>query len=870
MSNPNLISKAIYLMLLTCAFILNVPLANANPTSITTSGNCELALELSLNQQDTSPRQYTFYTVEAILDNVGLETISDILIDFSKPEGVVYKGDDPFGLSHGSFTPHGSQEWKIDDLAPGERATLTVNYFLLWEEAPTVEIDLVSCSGDSGFRFGDLTISGLRVQNPELRPGDVLNYNFDLSNIGEGDVTRDFSVKSWISIDPNISNDDVQDGFIPTGNFASRFEVPDVPGSSTIPENIAPGEYVLIVKIDGDDEVFETNESNNTVMFGITVLEDTPSETMSMPTECTSDLIFGNFLCSNFDTNGELVILTTAFGDIIENRVNSLEQIESEIIGSHSTGVSYKIAQNVFTKFVDQVVEFEVPVPEELSSEFSLIRTAIEFEDGFLILGFPYADDGTRSFEEVYAIVTDEDLLPIRTNFIAEGIGNGVPTGISSFIPIPNDRFMFTLVRGLSPHSELYRIIFDSDLNLVEEVLLEDKTANTVTGGVGQQACGNYRQSTSVNLFGAYSRIEDTFFTIVNNVFETQSKITRTSKSNRPAPSTLTERFSFVTSDGGTIDASHQQTNVGAIGTNVKIERRTADFELIYEYIIQVENPYLIVNIIEFDGRPMLIVEQSGGGISILDIECLRDSEEETNNVDVNLDVVTQNSDARLFTHYEITYLLFNEGEEVVTNIVVDVPLPEAMVYTGGAEYDTNSGEFSPYGDQKWKVDEIAPGEKLFLTLSYFILQSGEFLNYAEIAQMDQEDADSTPGNGACCTTNEDDEVFFIQVVQGNNTSNAVLLDEIPNYSVELRSISPNPTFPGPIEVEIYSAEEETRALQCFNATGLMTYSFDVHLTSGWNKVPLDVSDLVAGTYIMHLAGLNLGQPPVRFVVVTD
>ena len=219
-------------------------------------------------------------------------------------------------------------------------------------------------------------------------------------------------------------------------------------------------------------------------------------------------------------------------------------------------------------------------------------------------------------------------------------------------------------------------------------------------------------------------------------------------------------------SDGGILDASHQQPNNGSglIGMNVKIERRTADFELIYEYIVKIENPFLIRDIIELDGRPVLII-QLPNGVELVDVECLRDSEEELNNVDLDLDVVVDNNDVSVFSFYDITYLMSNEGEEFASNIVVDIPLPEGVVYRGGAEFDTNSGVFSPYGDQQWRVDEIAPGEEVFLTLSYFVLGEDEFLNYAQIAQMDQEDADSTPGNAVCCDSNEDDEVFFFQAV---------------------------------------------------------------------------------------------------------
>ena len=82
--------------------------------------------------------------------------------------------------------------------------------------------------------------------------------------------------------------------------------------------------------------------------------------------------------------------------------------------------------------------------------------------------------------------------------------------------------------------------------------------------------------------------------------------------------------------------------------------------------------------------------------------------------------------------------------------------------------------------------------------------------------------------------------------------------------------MSPNPTFAETIHARIYSKDAETRTLHCYNAVGGLEYKFEVNLESGWNEVPLDISKLVAGTYILYLTELNWKQLPVRFVVVRD
>ena len=870
MSNLSLFLKAILCILFSFTLLSNSAFSSETPETIQSSNNCEYALELSLFQEDTSPGQYDFYTVVATLDNVGPESIGDILIDFARPDGVVYNASDPFNLSHGSFTPHGSEEWGIENLEPGERATLTVTYFLLSEEAPIADIDIVSCFGDSGFGFADLSISGLRVQNPEVSTGDILDYNFELSNVGNVDVASSFSVKSWISVDPFLSSDDIQDGTIITGSFASGFRVSNVPGASTINENIEPGEYYLIVKVDGDDQVFEADETNNLVVSSIVVVE----AFIPVPTseECVSDMMPGSFLCSSTGPEGELVILTNDNGDIVENRVNSLDQVNSEIIGTESPEVLYQFRQGQFIKFVGRDIEFEMPIPEQLSNEYHLGHAIIKTGSGFLTLAYKKADSGVQTFDELFAVRTDEDLIPIESKFLTEGIGNGIPSGVISFIPIPNNRFMFTFARGLSPRTEIYRVIFDSDLNLIEDILVEDELANILSGRVIPLACGSFQQIISLNVFGSTASINATNFTIENNEIKIQSEVRESTRNSGLGTGSTSFRYSVSTSDGGFILATHnQQLNVGPeeTDTNVNIERRNASNEIIWEDVIQIQDPNLIEGLIEFEGRPILIL-QHADGVEILDVDCLRNVEPELNSVDIALDVVVENNVASLFSFYHITYLLINEGEELATNIVVDIPRPEEVVYQGGSEFDTNSGDFSPYGDQKWRVDEIAPGEEVFLSISYFTLQESEFLNYAEISQVDQGDADSTPGNGGCCGANEDDEIFFFQNVQRNTVRNAVVLDEFANYPVELKSVSPNPTFAETIEAQIYSKDPGRQTLHCYNALGGLEYAFEVTLESGWNKVPLEISKLVAGTYILHLTEFSSRQPPVRFVVVRD
>lgn len=117
----------------------------------------------------------------------------------------------------------------------------------------------------------DLSISDLIIENSPIGAGKVLSYNFDATNIGSADVPDNFTIKGYISKDATLSSDDVQDGAISTGNYNKGFTASDVDGASTILGSLADGDYYLILKIDADGKVAESNESNNVIASPFTI-----------------------------------------------------------------------------------------------------------------------------------------------------------------------------------------------------------------------------------------------------------------------------------------------------------------------------------------------------------------------------------------------------------------------------------------------------------------------------------------------------------------------------------------------------------------------------------------------------------------------
>jgi hypothetical protein len=176
--------------------------------------------------------------------------------------------------------------WEVFDLNPGESRNVTL-YFspvVRFSQVGTVQLPAPSFNPFSnvidttdnfalntyiiynGSPQPDLTLANLNLTNSTVQQGQVLNYKFDLKNIGLGNASGSFNVKSYISRDNVLSSDDIQDGIVPTGNFNAGFSVLQVPAASTIPATLAAGQYYLILKADADNLIVENNENNNIIV----------------------------------------------------------------------------------------------------------------------------------------------------------------------------------------------------------------------------------------------------------------------------------------------------------------------------------------------------------------------------------------------------------------------------------------------------------------------------------------------------------------------------------------------------------------------------------------------------------------------------
>ncbi|MBI1228023.1 MAG: hypothetical protein GC192_22515 [Bacteroidetes bacterium] len=512
-----------------------------NPGTCSGGGNPGIDLELSLAQPNASPAQYGNYTVTATLTNSGAVAATGVQVKFAKPLGTVYTGGNEFTASQGSFNPFGNEIWTVGSLSPGASATLTVSYFLLANPAPAAyaqvtfadqpdadstpgngtppavnEDDEASTVGGSGSTpKPDLVLANLGVQNSPVAAGSVLSYQFDIANQGTATASGDFNIKAWISTDNVLSNDDIQDGVVQTGNYAAGFSTSNVPGASTIPSSLPNGSYFLLLKVDADNAIAEGNEGNN-------------------------------------------------------------------------------------------------------------------------MLAAPFV------------------------------VGTG------------------------------------------------------------------------------------------------------------------------------------------------------------------------------------------GGGSGVIDLE---------------LSMSTNQPAPAIYSTTSIVLEVKNVGSKPAHQVEVEFKKPNNLVYEGGNDWSATKGVFNGYGNEKWYISELLPGESQQLTVNYFMLTENTLKPYAQVSAADESDTDSTPGNGTCCAANEDDEASLTLNAFSGNGSTAIKSATLTGRPVQLRTIDPNPVYFGEINVTIFSRMEGHFDLECYDVFGKLVFTQNVELLKGHNRLSLDVSSLAGGTYLLNMPGQNWRYMPIRFVV---
>jgi hypothetical protein len=235
--------------------------------------------------------------------------------------------------------------------------------------------------------------------------------------------------------------------------------------------------------------------------------------------------------------------------------------------------------------------------------------------------------------------------------------------------------------------------------------------------------------------------------------------------------------------------------------------------------------------------------------------------------IDLELSMTTANPSPAIYSSSEIILTVNNTGTQTATGIVIEWKRPANTVYTGGNEWTATQGTFNPYGNEKWTVGSLPAGGSASLTVSYFYLTANTLTPYAQVIAANEDDVDSTPGNGTCCMPNEDDEAAIL-INDYNGGSGVSLHKTDERQRLAFDRIYPNPAKYW-VTMDIYALEDQEAVLDFYNQQGQSMLRMKVDLKKGQNEFELNVSDWRSGTY--NIIGRGNGHPAYgRFLKVWE
>ena len=212
---------------------------------------------------------------------------------------------------------------------------------------------------------------------------------------------------------------------------------------------------------------------------------------------------------------------------------------------------------------------------------------------------------------------------------------------------------------------------------------------------------------------------------------------------------------------------------------------------------------------------------------------------------DISINVSASDEEYSIYTNTTFTVAVTNEGDQTATNVKVSAALPDGFVntsnsVTGGGTYDLFFEELT--------IPTLDPGQTVTLNLTLFALIQGDPVTFfAEVTASDQDDPDSTPGNGDGMNANEDDEGAVTLESDDGFAGNT------PHTSLTTASVYPTLVAEGQsITLNLETGKEARVSIFVFNQAGQPVRQQYIQAAKGANQYQLDLNRLPAGSYLIQ------------------
>jgi len=138
------------------------------------------------------------------------------------------------------------------------------------ENNNTLAVPITIYPAASGGSGPDMTVLNEFVSKRVIEQGQSFSVNCDVMNQGDEDATGGWKQKWYLSDNQTYSEDDLQLDFLQWA-FLWSDSTSYIHREMTMPTSVADGEYYILIYIDSDHELTETDEYNNTKILSITV-----------------------------------------------------------------------------------------------------------------------------------------------------------------------------------------------------------------------------------------------------------------------------------------------------------------------------------------------------------------------------------------------------------------------------------------------------------------------------------------------------------------------------------------------------------------------------------------------------------------------
>jgi CARDB/HYR domain/Secretion system C-terminal sorting domain/Domain of unknown function DUF11 len=684
------------------------------------------------------------------------------------------------------------------------------------------------CLTDGGTGGGnnlpDLNLANLNISNPSLAPGQILNFNFDLKNTGAGNATGNYNIKSYISTDNVLSANDIQDGIVPTGNLIAGATIPQVTGAATIPANLAAGSYYLILKVDADNAIAESDENNNELkrVNPFIVTTNTGSSPCQKTYEGRGDL---NTICAKSTASGYSTINITYTNQLRQRNYDADGNLFQEQVLGISTipTFQYVVTANKITKYDNATSAIlsttNLPVALNITD-----GAAVEIAGGGWWLAYLNPALTTNAgvllkLNAALQVITTVTNLPFST------VSNQKPLYIHQ---LPNNEILVAAQEDGSQQSGTKFVKINASNAVVSNFgfVLSGKTTQ-----IGSSPCD---AANLIILGGNY------FVTpggSVNVSTQVEGKLTATGL-------TPIQVYNFTQNSNGGLQVGNNAISQSYLPngdfwrlsySEQVVPAQPATFTLAKWNAAA--NSILVQKTVPtpFDGRGVFnIFEKANNEVIVFGKTQTFDNLWSYNSAcgstggggtgaDLEVTLTGDKTNVPQWSGVTLTATAKNTGNQAVTNAVIALsvcPGNVAFGQTSGLVYESiptapSLGTYN-YVTQNWTINNLLPGQSATLTVKLFALTAGQKKISAASLQQSPNDPDSQPSTNDIpnCTPSQDDEaVWTINMGQGLLVQGERDVDEEKTFFEKMSFLDAYSVFPNPAGESVFVKTPDNQSI---------------------------------------------------------